>query len=396
MELNMSKGKTLLFLITLFLTNIAVMADMVIIPAADGLFSTFENVGAVNFILSGPALINVFSALMCGKLMQYFSKKTLLVAGFAIFTVSSIFGVAVESLSFLITMRILVGAAMGIINATAMALIAEIYVDETKRGTIMGIFNASMAGIGAVIGLIAGYFAVESWQSVFKVYWISVPVLVLTLLFLPYTAKEGKPIPSEETNTGRKNTYIMRLVMLSLSCIALNVIYGIVYYQIALYVAERNIGNESVAGILSSLGTVGSCIACMLFGFTYSKLKRGTIIPTYLLLILCYILLYFTNNTILAGIACTLMGSAFGNGFSYFFLRCTVIVPPEKTSFSVSVITAVGGFGMFLSTYAATLLQKLTDSTTISAIIPLLIGASIVAVILSVLLTIRNNKLLNS
>ena len=90
-----------------------------------------------------------------------------------LFAVSAILGGAVANVYYVLVMRILVGISMGFVNAAAMALIAEVYVDEDKRGTIMGIFNATMAGTGAVISLIAGVFAVRSWNEVFKVYWIA-------------------------------------------------------------------------------------------------------------------------------------------------------------------------------------------------------------------------------
>lgn len=389
----MSKGKMAIFLAALFLTNVAIMADMVIIPAADGLFKTFQNVTAVNFVLSGPALICVFSDLPCGKLMQYMSKKTLLVIGFALFTVSSILGGAIESLPYIIAMRCLVGVSIGIVNATAMALIAEMFVEEKKRSTIMGVYNAAMAGTGAVIGLIAGYFAVESWRAVFKVYWVSVPILVLVLLFVPRTSAEGSASGQDANSSSGDKSYIWRLAALCLSQIAYNVIYCVVYYQIAVYVGETGIGNESVAGILSSLGTVGSCIACMAFGFTYSKLKRSAITAGYVLLTLCYVLLFFAPNVAVAGIACTLMGASYGHGFSYFFMRCTVIVPVEKTSSTISIVTAMGGLGMFLSTYATTLFQNIIGTDTIKSIIPLLILIGGIGAVISLVLALRDKKL---
>mgnify|MGYP000706602887 CR=1 FL=1 len=67
MDKEMTRGRALLFLISLFLTNVAVMADMVIIPAGNGLYETFQNDAAVNFILSGPSFIMLFSAMLCGK-----------------------------------------------------------------------------------------------------------------------------------------------------------------------------------------------------------------------------------------------------------------------------------------------------------------------------------------
>ncbi len=81
-------------------------------------------------------------------------QKEILIGAMILFAVSAILGGAVANVYYVLVMRILVGISMGFVNAAAMALIAEVYVDEDKRGTIMGIFNATMAGTGAVISLI--------------------------------------------------------------------------------------------------------------------------------------------------------------------------------------------------------------------------------------------------
>ena len=335
------------------------MADMVIIPAGNGLYETFQNDAAVNFILSGPSFIMLFSAMLCGKLMQYLSKKKILVGAMVLFAISAILGGAVENVYYVLAMRVLVGISMGFVNAAAMALIAEVYVDEDKRGTIMGIFNATMAGTGAVISLIAGVFAVRSWNEVFKVYWIAVPVIVMMLFFIPMTPPEGDQQAGEEEGSHTGSPYLMRQVMLMVSCFAYNLVYAVIYYQVSVLVAEQGYGNESIAALLSTLGTVGSCILCILFGTLYSKLKRATIIFGYAGLCISYLMLFLASSPVMAGIACTLCGASYGYGFSYFFLRCTVVVPKEKVSSSISMTTAIGGFGMFLSTYACTMLQKI-------------------------------------
>lgn len=388
----MTKGRALLFLISLFLTNVAVMADMVIIPAGNGLYETFQNDAAVNFILSGPSFIMLFSAMLCGKLMQYLSKKKILVGAMVLFAVSAILGGAVENVYYVLAMRVLVGISMGFVNAAAMALIAEVYVDEDKRGTIMGIFNATMAGTGAVISLIAGVFAVRSWNEVFKVYWIAVPVIVMMLFFIPMTPPEGDQQAGEEEGSHTGSPYLMRQVMLMVSCFAYNLVYAVIYYQVSVLVAEQGYGNESIAALLSTLGTVGSCILCILFGTLYSKLKRATIIFGYAGLCISYLMLFLASSPVMAGIACTLCGASYGYGFSYFFLRCTVVVPKEKVSSSISMTTAIGGFGMFLSTYACTMLQKILGTTGIVSLLPVAIAVSGIGAVLSVICTVMDKK----
>lgn len=373
----MKKTTKILFLITLFLTNVCVMADLVIVPAIADLYEAFPNaVNVVNYIISGPALVMIFSSLLCGKAMKFFSKKTLLVASFALFTGASIFGAFVVNIYYIAFMRTLVGLSMGFVNVLAISIIAEEYDDEGARSTILGIFNAAMAGIGAIIGFIAGFFATESWQAVFKVYWIALPILALILFFIPKTPAERETAEAEDGST--KQTFGQEFWVMCLFFFLFNVLYMVIFYQVSVYVAENGIGNQAFAGLLSSLGTVGSALACTAFGFTYKKLKKAAVLPSYLLLGTMYFLLYLSPGIATGVIACTLLGAAYGNGFSYYFMEGTIIVPDSKVSEAIGIVTAVNGVGMFLSTYVTTWLQKLLNLQTVTGIMPIVAVVSLV------------------
>ncbi|NLN97056.1 MAG: MFS transporter [Eubacteriaceae bacterium] len=373
----MKKTTKILFLITLFLTNVCVMADLVIVPAIADLYEAFPNaVNVVNYIISGPALVMIFSSLLCGKAMKFFSKKTLLVASFALFTGASIFGAFVVNIYYIAFMRTLVGLSMGFVNVLAISIIAEEYDDEGARSTILGIFNAAMAGIGAIIGFIAGFFATESWQAVFKVYWIALPILALILFFIPKTPAERETAEAEDGGT--KQTFGQEFWVMCLFFFLFNVLYMVIFYQVSVYVAENGIGNQAFAGLLSSLGTVGSALACTAFGFTYKKLKKAAVLPSYLLLGTMYFLLYLSPGIVTGVIACTLLGAAYGNGFSYYFMEGTIVVPDSKVSEAIGIVTAVNGVGMFLSTYVTTWLQKLLNLQTVTGIMPIVAVVSLV------------------
>jgi len=393
MEKELGRGRMILFIVALFLTNVGLMADMVIVPAIGSFFEVFgDQINLVNFIISGPVLLSVISALACGKLVQYFSKKTLLVFGFTLFAVGAIFGVVFESAYYIAAMRALVGVGIGFINVTAMALIAEFYIDENRRSTMMGAFNAAMAGVGAAMGLIAGFFAANSWQSVFKIYWIAVPILIMVVLFVPKTPPEKGSLEKDNKPIKREPLSLKHFGSMCVSFFIWNAIYGVIFFRIAVYVLENGMGKESLAGILSSLGTVGSLCACLIFGFTYSKLGRGTIIPSYVVLALGYLILMTTTNIYIVGVVCTLMGAAYGNGFSYFYMRGTVIVPPSQISTSIGIVTAICGVSLFISTYMVTMLQQVMGVGTVTGIMPILVVILTTGSVASVIMTIRNKK----
>jgi len=392
-ELKLSKSRTVLYLAALFLTNVAFMADQVLVPALSDIYDAFPGqVNLVNFVSSGPALIAIFSSLFCAKLMQHQSKKTILVWVYGLFTVASIAGVAVVNIYYMMAMRAIVGFCYGITNVAAIAMLAQSYDDDKSRSTMIGVYNAFMAIIGALMGLAAGYFAAISWKSVFLVYWISVPIWILIVLFVPKTPVD-KPRNEEEAAASAKEKINPRtMIPLCLSFLVINSIYCVVFYQVSLYVTQQNIGGPSVTGVLSAVGTVGSAVAGLMFGLTNRWLKRGAIIPSYALLAACYMILLVAPNLPATITSCTVMGFAFGNSYSYFYNRYTIIVPPSKIPLSMSIYSAVNGVGMFIATYLSTGLEYILHVNTLIGVIPVFITVMAVGCVLSVIMTIREKK----
>jgi MFS family permease len=393
MGIKISKSRMVLYLIALFLTNVAVMADFVVIPAASDLFNAFgDQVNVVNFILSGPALICIISSLLTGKLLQFINKRTMLIIGYALFSVASIFGVVIINVYYIAVMRAFVGFAYGIVNVSAVSLIAETYIDEKKRSTMMGVYNAAMAAIGAFLGMAAGLFAAKAWQDVFQVYWVSVPILIIIILFVPSVKASKCSESSVESVSKKEKINLKTFVALNLGLLFFEAIFMVINFLVAVYVAENNIGDASVAGLLASLSTIGSACACLAFGFTYRKLGRGAVIPSFIILAIGYMILFVAPSLITAIIFCTLMGAAFGNGFSYYYMRGTVIVPPSKVSISMAIITSVNGIAMFISTYIATFIESVLNSPTLTGVMPVFAGLSAIGAVLAIALTIRNKN----
>lgn len=391
MDIKLSKGRRLLFIIVLFLTNFGWMADSAIVPAAANLYETFnDKLNLVNFILSGPSLVGVTSALLCAKLIQHINKKTLLILSYGLLTVCSIFGIAVVNVYYILLMRVLVGFGYGMINVVGVTYLAEAYIDEQKRSAMMGAFTAFIAICSIILSLIAGILAARNWQSVFYTYWINLPILALIILFIPRSSAALKSDADTYKTSKKESLKITRLVALCLALLALTMIYMIIFYQLALYVSENKIGDPSTTGILTALGTVGSTCTCLIFGLTYKKMKRFSIIPSYILLSAGFLLLYLVPSLYMAVISSIMMGAAYGNSLSYYLMRSTVIVPPASIPLAISFTSAACGIGSFFSTYVAMALMNSIGSGTITSIMPYLAVALTGGAVLSIILSIRN------
>ena len=330
--------------------------DIAITPAADFMFAEYGN--ATNFILSGPSLLMIPAALITGVVLKHFSKKTVFIVGALLFAIGGVgCSFVLDSAAFVCAMRAIVGLSVGIVATCCTSLIAEAFIDENKRGTMMGIWNAGMAIIGMVIGLAAAALVDDSWQSVFKMYWMAVPILVILIAFVPRTAPEKYAIietgDEEATAEAGKMPWAKLLGSMALYFISMVILCGF-YFLNAVYVADTGIGSASLAGITATCINMGTLIGCLAFGIIYAKTKRFVLLEYFALMAVSYLLLAFVHSPATCLIAAVLLGLGNALGMSYFQTYVTVIVPPNQTSLALSISMATLGIAQFCSTYFAT------------------------------------------
>ncbi len=113
-----------------------------------------------------------------GKVSEYTGKVKLFVAGWAIFTLSSLACGFAPGLDALIAFRIVQGIGASMLSAVGGALIFEAFPHQ-ERGKAMGLFGV-VFGIGAVVGPGLGGFIVDNlgWQYIFL---INVPIGIVLL-----------------------------------------------------------------------------------------------------------------------------------------------------------------------------------------------------------------------
>jgi MFS family permease len=369
------------------------MGDMVIIPVAENLFKDFAgvNMGILNFILSGPALIAGFTALLCGRLLSFVSKKNMLITGFCLFMVGSIGGDFVHNAYYMVAMRTLVGIAMGMMGVTARSIIASIFIDEKARSSVMGVYSGLMAAVGALLGWVSGMVAAIEWRLVFRIYLASIPILLMIAIFIPHDKAQKSEADSGTKNLESEKMPWLKLMLSNGAYVVFTVIYCIVYYQVAMVIADKAIGDVSLVGLLSALGTVGSAVFCTFFGLYYNKLKRFTPFVGFTGLTAGFLLLYFGNTPLTAAISCTLLGSMYGLGLCYYSTRATLIVPPGQIPMALSVTSMMLCVGTALSTYISLLLQWLFK-TSITGIIPVLAIVLAVGAVLSFIMAFGSHK----
>ena len=126
-----------------------------------------------SWVFSAFLLTQTATTVVFGKLADSVGRKTVMLAGIAIFLVGSILCGFAWSMPSLIAFRLAQGIGAGAVQPTAMTIVGDLY-SAHERAKIQG-WLASVWAVSAVIGPLAGGLIIQhfSWAWIF---WINLPV----------------------------------------------------------------------------------------------------------------------------------------------------------------------------------------------------------------------------
>lgn len=357
MELNMSTGRKWLAFIALALSSMCTLGDMVINPIAAALFEVFagQPEALINFSLTGPALVGLPFGVLAGVMCDRFDKKTVMVAGFAIFVVSACFG-ATTNLAVFVTLRCFAtGVGWGITNTAALSILAVMYTDEAEHGKFVGWYNMVMSIMGALMAFVAGILAVNGWQHAFWTYYISIPVLAMLIIFLPSMKPQVKVVSEESAESEKAEAgWWKSLVPLTIQVFFVALGFFVSLYMVALYVTDAGIGDEAFIGALSSISTIGTALTSIVFGALYAKFKNAVYLPGLFVMGACYVAMSLVPSQATAIVCIALLGLMWPTYFCYFYTRCTELVPASKAGTATSVVALSDGLAAAGCSYLLT------------------------------------------
>ncbi|MFC0045573.1 MDR family MFS transporter [Metabacillus iocasae] len=140
-----------------------------------------------SWVFSSYLLMNAVTVLIYGKLADLFGRKPVMTFGIVVFLIGSLLCGVADSMTMLIIFRFIQGFGAGAVMPIATTIVGDLYTKE-ERAKIQG-YLSSVWGISAILGPALGGFFVEyiSWRWVF---WINIPLGILSLLVLSRFLKE--------------------------------------------------------------------------------------------------------------------------------------------------------------------------------------------------------------
>lgn len=366
-----SKGRLVLLLAALFLSSMCTMGDLVVNPIAANLYVAFADSPEwlINLGITGPALVGLPFGLLAGILCDRIDKKWVMVIGFAIFTVSAVFGAAITDIYYFVAMRLFAtGVGWGITNTAALAILADLFTDEDEHGKYVGWYNAAMSVMGAIMATVAGFLALSAWQNAFYTYVIAIPVLVMLVVFLPkFPAKhKEKDAEGNSKKADAPKGWWTRLIPLTVQVFFVAICYFVLLYMISLYVTDAGVGDEAFTGMLSSVGTIATAVSSLAFGLMYKKFKNAVYLPALFVMAACFLAMAFFPNPVVTVASVAIAGLVWPFYFCFFYTRCTELVPASKAGTATSIVAVSDGLAAAGCSYLLTGMMGATGGTSVS------------------------------
>src|SRR5580765_4368216 len=137
------------------------------------------SVNGVIWLTSAYLLAYAVPLLVTGRLGDRFGPKNLYLVGLTIFTASSLWCGLTDSVSALITARVVQGLGASMMTPQTMAVITRTF-PAAKRGSAMSLWGAT-AGVATLVGPILGGFLVDlaGWEWIF---FVNVPIGVVAFV----------------------------------------------------------------------------------------------------------------------------------------------------------------------------------------------------------------------
>ena len=320
-------------------------------------------VSTVQYLMTFPNLFLVISSLVCARLTVKIPKKWIAVTGLCL-------GLAAGALSFLFHGSIVLlyiwaavlGCCMGSTAPMANGLIAE-YFDGKERDSMLGL-QTSASNLGSMIMTFAGgYLALLGWHYVYWVYFLGIPGIILTLLFVPGKKKTdaaADPVPTMPeagSKEGRK-----RIPGTAYIYFAIAFFYMICFYvgptNLALIVQERVLGTTVLSGNAATVLLAGGVVMGLLFGKAAAKIGKFTISCGFFALVLGYLLIFFFPSVPVLYIGSFLIG-----------ISNTLVLPQtmgsvvtadnDQSTMLMAICLAFANVGMFLAPAVTGISEKI-------------------------------------
>jgi MFS family permease len=345
--------------------------------------------GMARVIITTHSIFVAFSSPFFGVLIDRIGPKQPFTLGLILYGISGGAGLFINNYWLLLCCRALLGIGTAAIFNSITVLIFELYEQGTKRNKIMS-WRASSQSVGGVIWpLLGGFVGTFSWHFPFSVYFISIPLSLLVLLYIPEIKRDSTIPTADKEKTVfkliRENPTLF--VTYGLSFLNMILLYAFVVFLPAVLSQLGVVSTFYVGLFISTIGIVAG-ISAPMYARIRTKLSYKSIVAISLTLWpASFIILSQASTTWFVLLSIALFGIGQGILMPAVQLWAGEMVP---ASFRGRITSYLGTFGLVGQFLSPIILSQLESPLGLNAVF-LVVGITC-AVLLVLFLTLFRER----
>lgn len=329
--------------------------------AQSAMFAYYKGIphSMIELLVSLPSAGIMVSLIFNKWIGRLFSERQMIVTGLVAYALCGFIPLISPAYPVVFLSRIIFGMAVGLLNVSAIAIISERYKGKERVQTL------GIRGSAEVVGTAVLTFGVSllirfGWQAAFLVYGISIPILLLYLLFVPY----GSMTDAEEKHRNDQMTASQWRTALGLAVVAASIVLSnvMITVRIPSVVEQVGHGTAQTAGlILAAMQFVG-----ILAGLAFSPLTQ--LFRDRLLLVsgvaygLTQLLIGLSTNLWMLAIVTVLAGFAYSVALTTVFNVISDQMPAGVLSQATSIAILGCSAGSIATTFVLSLLGTVSST----------------------------------
>jgi MFS family permease len=264
-------GLSLLIPITL-----STMAIVLLAPILPKIMDEYKSVPNFEYwvpmILTIPALCVAILSPVAGILGDYFGRRKLLIASFALYAVVGLAPIFLTDLTTILISRVGVGVAEAVIMVLSTTMIGDYYKGGARDSWLAG--QTACASMSALLFFnLGGLLGREEWRTAFWVYGSALIMMASVIAFTWEPAKDG-----EATEAAPHNASWAGFPWAKMLGIVAITIYGSVFFytvqiQASSGLSALGLSDPARIGFLTSIASIGVPLGT----YIYSKVGRSAV-----------------------------------------------------------------------------------------------------------------------
>lgn len=315
----------------------------------------FENASQtlITSLISVPCLVVIPVTLISGVLMNYISKKYLLLAGILFFLAGGVLPAFCTSFSIILFLRGIFGIGVGLIQTLTSAIVAE-YFDGPEKDSVQG--NATSAQmLGCIImSFVGGNLGSKAWNYVFFVHLLAVLSLVFVTLFIPLSDSSKQKTSPKKRKTSSNGKLSPLTWFWASACMLFFIAAQTYSNSLSFLISEKSLGNASQSGNSLAFFALGGFLMGLLFGKLMKIFKKLTLSVSFLLLAVSYLIIAFSANMAFIYAGSVIAGLSVSAAMACIMVEAGNSVPIQLSGLAIALATCFQNIGMFLSPYIVT------------------------------------------